>query len=1082
MSTSTTKTARGLLLPIHGVDSTTLFAASSITQAGPKPGVPVAQQPTEMVMEASGTQAASTTMQVKCQQSGMPSVDGGGRFAWKYSTDSATQFRADGSPGHKGISGFEALDYTTTADRWHYPNAIRLANDTMLLLCTRGQDTIVAWTKAPDAAAWTSSVLYSYAATSSQIMSCGLQLPNGRILAFFGDATNIISSYSDDNGATWTISTHVISGDVGVSLTGYPTTRTTKRMRCAYMNGQILLVIHTLDGDSAQSRDRLFQYASVTLGATWDYVDATTGYVTNYVAATNADQNTRGFHDIVVIGGQAMICYLKGQPTATFGEGGLYNMVLGNAYQGVQSLTETPMFRDIGRDLANITAVGVIDEGDLVASVDETGMLVFIVKDGANNRAMLYGESTRGLATSTSDLTFYELADLASATKYYNEFAGAHQLGRLVVAHGFKSPSDTHDESLLVTYVGGYTSLQRHPTTGNTALYSPFYLPESVATTWTRTDVLTPTVTLANAALNIVCNAINESVTWQTPSTLYGKVYIDAKCTTTGVGSGAFIRARFWDGVSSYSVKVRFSQLAFVVSDDNGGTLATVAAAAAVAGTGIQIMLTVGSSYCRVFWRASNLAVKSDADQLWQDLGLITGLVNGGASTSVAQFGADSSPVLAHTHTTDVKTVSVGGTSVIEDITQTNPVSLFGRCLASTPQYVDGGLRLRAAAGPGFYNDLWYISTAYTYGAENVCTDVSPSPSTTWRTLSNTAQNLRFDLPEVETYHEPTRVFALALFNINYRTAFLDGWNGAAWVRVLDVNSAFNQSGVRFARTGSTLTGVFGSGSVPGTNWFTYNALAGSHVRMTDASTAITVTRRIRSNTEGGLGSACAMQCVMQLEDVVNTDPTGAGVADTMEILSKNTLTLCTSISPGFTRFRLNIPVQTVAGTYFETGTMVAGTLAVFGTQYSRGRAVASTQNTQLTTARNGSRVGVNLGPARRSVEFAWVDGINTMSLFTAAPDPDYINFAGVPTAAPADTAYKVAGIVDEARGADALMVYVPFIQQYTAFLGAQLNITDMNQFFLCRAVSDVRVESILGNEKSNELVQVATVTLEEEV
>jgi hypothetical protein len=39
-----------------------------------------------------------------------------------------------------------------------------------------------------------------------------------------------------------------------------------------------------------------------------------------------------------------------------------------------------------------------------------------------------------------------------------------------------------------------------------------------------------------------------------------------------------------------------------------------------------------------------------------------------------------------------------------------------------------------------------------------------------------------------------------------------------------------------------------------------------------------------------------------------------------------------------------------------------------------------------------------------------------------------------------------------------------------------------MNQFFLCRAVSDVRVESILGNEKSNELVQVATVTLEEEV
>jgi len=1079
MSTSTTKTARGILLPIHGVDSTTLYAASSITQAGPHPGVPVAQQPTEMALEASGAQATGTTVQIKCQQSGMPTVDGGAKFAWKYATDSATQYRGDGTADHKGISGFEALDYSTTPNRWHYPNAMRLANDTALILCTRGQDTIVAWTKAPDAASWTSTVLYTYAATSSQIMSCGLQMPNGRVLAFYGDGTNVISSYSDDNGATWTISTHV-SSDVGVPLTVYPTARTTKRMRCAYMNGQLLLIVHILDSDAAEGRDRLYQYASVTLGATWDYVDTTQGYTAPYVAATDADQNTRGFHDIVVIGGQAMVCYLKGQQETSFGEGGLYRVILGSPYQQIRSVIETPMYRSSAHSLANIT-VGVITIGDLVASVDETGMLVFLVKDNANQQAMLYAESTKGLATSTADVALYSLADLNDAAKYYNEFAGVHQLGRLVVAHGFQSNTDNHDESLLVSYVGGYTSLMRHPTTGNSALYSPFYLPEAIAGTWTRANVITPTVTLANAALNIVCNAINESVTWQTPSTLYGKVYIDAKCTTTGVGSGAFIRARFWDGVSSYSVKVRFSQLAFVVSDDNGGTLATVAAAAAVAGTGIQIMLTVGSSYCRVFWRASNLAVKSDADQLWQDLGLITGLVNGGASTSVAQFGADSSPVLAHTHTTDVKTVSVGGSNVIEDITQVNPASLSGRCLASTPQYVDSGLRLRAVAGPGFYADAWNIATAYTYGAENVCTDVSPSPRTTWRTVSNTAQNLRFDLPETEAYHEPTRVFGLALFNINYRTAYLDGWNGAAWVRVLDVNAAFNQSGVRFSRSGSTLTGVFGSGSVPGTNWFTYNSLAGSHVRMTDSATAITVVRKIRSNTEGGLGSACVMQCVMQLEDVDATDPTGAAVADTMEIVSKNVLTLCTSISPGFTRFRLNVPAQTVAETYFETGTMLAGTLAVFGTQYSRGRALTFAQNTKVTTAINGSRVSVNLGPERRAVELAWVDGINTMSLFVAAPDPDYINFAA-PTAAPADTAYKVAGIVNEAKGSDQLMVYVPFIQQYTAFLGAQLNLTDMNQFFLCRAVTDVRLENIIGNEKQNELLQVATITLEEEV
>lgn len=1081
MSTQITKTARGLLLPIYGVASTTISSASIITQDGPVPGVPVAQQPTEMSLEASGAQSAGTQLTIKCQQSGMPRVDGGARFAWKYATDTATQYRADGAPEQKGISAFEALDYSTTADRWHYPNAIRLANDTLLVLATRGQQDIVAWTKARTASSWTSTVVYSYTSTSSEIMACGLQLPSGRILAFFGDCTNLISSYSDDNGSTWNISTHVLS-DVGVALSVYPTAHTTKRLRCAYMSGQILLVVHTLDGDAAENRDRMYQYASNTLGATWDYVATTSGYAAAYVANSDVDQNTRGFHDIIVVGGQAAVYYLKGQNVTSLGEGGLYSLTVGNAYQAITSVSETPVWTSNTHDLANIT-VGVLTIGDLAVSVDENNVIAILAKDNGANQKLLFAASTAGLATSTADVTFYELADLADAAKYHNEFAAVHQLGRLVVAHGFKSNTDNHDNSLLCSYVGGYTSLMYHPTVGGTALYVPFYLPEAIAGTWTRANVVTPTVALASAALNIQCNAINESVTWTTGLVGNAKVYIDAKCTSTGVASGAFIRARFWDGaVTSYSVKVKFSQLGFVVTDDNGGAITTSAAAAAVAGTGIQIMLIVGSGgTCRIWWRASDLAVKSDADQLWQDLGTFGGLVNGGVTTAVAQFGADSSPALLHVHTTDVKTVSVGGYATSPVLAQVNPASLFGRPLASSPQYVDSGTRIKAVGGPAFFNDTWTISTAYTRGAANALVDMAPSPRTVWRTTAVTAQDLRFDLPEVEAYSEPSRVFGLALFGINYRTAYLDGWTGAIWTRILQVNSAFGQSGLRFNRTGSTLTGVFGSGTTSASNWFTYNVLAGSHVRMTDASAGLTVTRKIRSNTEGGFGPACALQCVIQLEDADAADPDGADVADTMEILSKNVLTLCTSVQAGFTKFRLTIPIQNVAEGYFETGTMVAGTLAVFGQQYSRGRAVSTEQNTKLTTAVNGSRTSVNLGPPRRAVEFAWVDGINTMSLFTAAPDPDYLTF-NVPTAAPADTAYKIAGIVNEAKGSDQLMVYVPYIEQYTAFLGAQLPITDMNQFFLCRAVTDVRVESIIGNEKLNELVQVATVTLEEEV
>lgn len=1084
MSTSlTVKANRGLLLPVYGVTASTISSASTITQAGPLAGVPVAQQVTEATLQTSGTQATNTRMVIRCQDSGMPITDGGMRYVWKYNTDGSDAWRGDGSPTVKGISQLEALDYTTTATRWRFPDVMTLQNDTLVCVAIRGQQNVVAWYKAKDGTAWTSVVLYSFAATSAELTACVTQLPSGRVLAFYGDCTNIISSYSDDNGATWTVSTHVTGTDVGTSLPTHPTTHTTKRMRVAYANGALSLILHVLDGDAAQSRDRLYQYASQTLGSTWDYVATTTGYVAAYNAATDADQNSRGWHDLVVLNDKVLLFYVKAQNTTAMGAAGVYKRVIGSPYQSMQGVSEQPVWTGSSIAVGTVNATGYIGDSDLAVSMDETGEIGFLIRNFSANQSLRMAISQFGMNVSTADVSFSNVADFHDSAKAIKGFATTYQMGRLVVLHNFKSDTDNHDDSLLATYIGGYTSLAYHPTAGNACIYMPFFLPDDVAADWTKTTTATPTMTLSGCDLNITLNALGEQVTYTNAvSDSTTKVYIHARATSDGTNSGAFVRARYASGANSYSVSILFSDASVLIRDDNAGVLYTGGAAIKnAANTGIQLLLVVTSTgTARVWWRAADLSVKSDADQLWNDLGTFAGLTNGGASTQVAQFGASSSGVVLNNVSAYVRTVSAAGYGSTL-AASSNPSTLFGRLLTSDLQYVDQGLNLRAMAGPAMFGDLWYIDTRYQYGVVNVHSEVSPSPRTVWRTTGTTAQDLRWDLPEAEAYYEPSRVFGIALCGINWRTAVLYGWNGAAWVKIVDIDSAYGQSGMKFSRTGTSLTGVYGGllGN-DSDHYYTFGTLAGSHVRLTTAGPT-TVTRTIRANTEGGIGKATTFQAVMQLDDAQSTDPTGGGITDSMDILSRNVLVVCNSIQNSYTKFRLQIPSQDTAEGYFETGSILIGTLAVFGQQYSRGRAVEAQQNTIVTTAINGTRRSLNKGPERRAVEFAWVDGVNTIQLYTSTIDPDYVIY-GAPTAARADAAYKVAGIVRELKGADTPVCYVPYLPQFTAFLGDQFTQTNMDQWFMGRVMSDVRVESIVGSENAGELVQVATVTIEEEV
>ena len=85
-------------------------ADTTITQANPRPGVPVANRKTPMVLETSGEQAAGQSLIVATQKGGQPGPLGAS-FVWKNAADPATRWRGWDTP--TAIASGEAVTWET---------------------------------------------------------------------------------------------------------------------------------------------------------------------------------------------------------------------------------------------------------------------------------------------------------------------------------------------------------------------------------------------------------------------------------------------------------------------------------------------------------------------------------------------------------------------------------------------------------------------------------------------------------------------------------------------------------------------------------------------------------------------------------------------------------------------------------------------------------------------------------------------------------------------------------------------------------------------------------------------------------
>ena len=1102
--------SQGLLIPDPRLTYANSYSAqySSITQAGPTAGDPVAQQQTDMVLDAIGTQSAATyagtigALRVFCNEGGMP---GGGRFVWRNAADATSLYRGWDPPW--AISQHEVLDLATTASKWLYPHAITLPNGKIVAVIERlsGGNQIVQAAIRTVAGTWSNVTIYSATDAYSR-RPCIARRADGRLCCYFWaevdtDANEVQMRmyYSDDDGATWALGQHDCLPDpIAVVTYGYT------RIRVAFLpNGHAVMVVGVQDV-LATYKDFFWQYASTSSGTSFSLIDAT-----GWNGST--DSTSGAYHDLTTVGGEVMLTYLRETGTTDYKPFCRFITAVNQRFSAAADYNGYPSASTAewcGKAIAFYTG------GDCTVVHDDVGYLYMVGRDenSATRECIIHRSVDNGRTWSCPSKSdhadgtgkWYGSGDVAI---YPLDFAATMQGGRVCLIHRMSTDAATTDPSLCATYLGGYTTVTlpsrkvdrsiSFQTSWQRTWFGTFSEPDDSAT-WTEVVGVAATKSFSANGLRLVDAGAGTSDTayYAQPATTHtqGLISLTEVIVTSGT---AHVYMRTSDATPvSYEVSVAITPTSITLREGPLSAPSAIGSAetTTAATTGVQILIALGNAdgglgntgKVYAWWRATGGVC--DGDREWDligSLGTSSTITATAVATDLIRFGMNTAvgtdvtfKFHAYSYAAYTGRQLYGG--------QTNPGDLMGRVFASTPTWVDDGVRIIARSGPATYGDVWAINTRYTHGIENVFSEVSPSPSRGWRSTGETQQDivLEFD----PTLNENTRtigasVVAVYLSDCNFQTYEIASYNGA-YNTEYSGDTSLNQKNLCFVREGDMVRPSSSVAGTPANTWYTYHTLAGSHIRLDDnAGEPNVVIRTIAWNSEGAWrqNNSTTLIARLLLSDTLSTDPTGNGT-QLADILSKDVCVIMPAFGAG-TRIRIRIPAQDTAEGYFAIGKIAIGHVAYFGQRYGDGRQLEAAPQFETVENRAGVRRSTKLGPTRRKVTVAWPT-TDASALGATTPTPDYhASYTGLePVAVPADTAFKILGIIEAQSGPVRPVVYLPRIDRVAAYTAHQ--ITNRNLMLYSTVTSVGSVAQILGNEWQNpgEVLEIRPVTFEEVV
>lgn len=1072
MGTSYTPTIlRGLLVP----DPRFLWDAGLVSvtsQAGPMPGVPEAQVESELVPQATGSTAPDSELRFLTSRGGHPGD--GARFVWRYSSEGSDDWRGWDPP--VSLSGWEAIDWTSTAGQWAHPHALALADGTIVVASCKSNRRVTVKVRNPGTGAWVEVEVYdqgtTYAVTSAH--PCLVQLPSGRLLCIFWreHGTNIqLRTYiSDDSGTSW------VPGQKGCLSSPIDSTAYIPgRIRAAYLLDQVALIGHVQTVSSPE--DQIWQWASDDLGTTFDSVSQLTGH-------------DRAYPDVVTHNNTLVVVYIS--ETASSGSSyPAYCRVIGSAYESLDDAQHYLCQPDSdSMDWGNQSS-GVFANGEVALWSDEDGRLWVIGRDHATaeNELMTRTSEDGGVSwvdpgtgpAAADGVATWRARDLA---RYPEGLAACAHRGRAFLAHQ-PGATTTYAPSLCGFWLGGYTSVclaqeaasEIGPLTvaGFTHTYVPYDYPEATGSgvpVWTRsTSTGTRALTLYGLHLTTAAGQAERYDASPSGTSAQGITAVVDCRHEAGTG---LLQLRLYDGTTNtYEVAVWVTDTSISLRDVGAGSEIASVSTTDADGAAVQILIDMRNNDVTASYRPVN----ASGDRKWTLIGTTGSLTPVAASsTNRLRFGQGESSE------TYWRLVEFSSDSYTERgiYGQDNWSDLLGRSYMPTPVWLDGGLHLQAIDGPTFRNDWWKSAPVFSYPISAVFPDVAGSPRRPWRSTTDTVQqDIEITLGDVHTYLMGS-LASVFFGDTNFGTAELHGQdNAGVWTNLGTLDRRI-QTGLAYGRSDRMIRPTSAGGTTVA-NYLHRNILEGSYFAMSDGGEG-KVVRRISTNEPGIWNpSLSSLQTRILLEEVDNTEPTSATDG---ELWSKDS-THVVPITTRYKKLRIRIPAQDTAEGYFRIGTLLIGHMVPIGgylQQYGWGRVVDWAYDYETVEGQTGIRTVRELGPARRAAEVSWVDGVETTGLTEA--DPSWILgwAGGQAVAVPADVPWSMPGLIERLRGAKTPLVYLPAFSPPPN--GSTIvHITDRTRQLYGRVVSEqVGFKNVVGDEGATEVLRLGVVRIDEEV
>ena len=1197
---------RGLLIPDPRFTFSDAFdpTNSAYTENTPRPGVPIAKDNSDLILETSGTTNSDAKYTIYTQNSGYPE-DLGGTYLYQETGSTSTYKYYGWEPPHT-INGLERV-HTGTTGNYHKNFDVCTTLDDTLIIATNKSTTVGALTvfyKKASASSWTEvsppfftepgmlrvggarPVDDSYggafeAGTEPGPALC--VLPSGRVLCFYWIQTaeeftgttastskmhwQIQAVFSDDSGASWEVYQNFCLIEPLSQLVDIRTDTDGRyypgRLRAAYKDGQILMISSAFDtgafgaqGAPSEPGNVYLQFASSSLGASFTLVEKDT-----------RKANSAAHYDIAVSGGKFVISYIT-----LSAAGALPNVAfLGSAYTPMTRADVNSLSLDYGKSFAELLAS---DTGNAVGRVD---LSICAVPDGSMYLVgVRHGSESEGYTRNTTCIIFsgdngntWELVGGAWGTslnkkdgmihtpRFFDEPSSAGsdardslrnvaitwQRGRLVAACRYEGTATAAsiyvdgapDANLSCLYLGGYTnhtigsldaaiSMADRGTFGRS--YLPFVSPEDMKGAWTtlsagsssrgvfvngampyyKISTVSGEYVLKAAELNHTAtrNTRTEVAAWGGPMISFAEFAVE--CISGGSQTGHQIALKLTNGNEDEQTAV---VLTFKQESDN--TRVTVRDAVGDVDKFTSIISFSDASAFgeyRVLLRGRRVSVwwrEYDPDAVertWSkyyesasDELTIDGSPTGFCSLLWGHMEPSTSSsrwykVLAGAHDGDLNHCAVPRMNDWMDFE--SPKNVGGRFFSPSHLYLKDGLQIAAKDGPAVKGDEWELSPRHDYPIESIHHEISPSPATGWKSSTRTtAAELIWNIDTSPAY-ALGGARALYLGNINFRYALLKAYDGSSWTTIATIDAAKN---VRFDRKGKSVTArqTGATSDQEGDRIWAFNDMVGCTFNFTEDQTPNIKT--ISSNSGGVFESTGNTKPPVLIVD--GTLSGGAPSSGDGQIWCKDLIVyLPDDVTTAYQKIKLEIPVDvpgvtgsgtnsTVSGNW-EIGTLIWGHIAVFGRQYSNGHIRSIETNSELFTGTGGQRRAVERGPARRSVEFSWVDPIDISATGDTRPSPDYIQTTSgdAIVASVENTPFLVQGLLSRMKGAVVPVVFLPSLPSGAA--GAY-QIDDRHRFIYGRVVTaSHRIENQIGEEwiggGAGETVTVTALRIEEEV